>query len=46
MLMREVANAIERKVPASQNNEKMANHFMYGSNERIPEHSKNYGKHA
>ena len=46
MLMREVANAIGRKVPASKFNEKMSNHFMYGSNERIPKHSKNYGPHA
>ena len=46
MLMREVANAIGRKVPASKYNEKISNHFMYGSNERIPKHSKDYGPHA
>ncbi len=46
MLMREVANAIGRKVPASKYNEKMSNHFMYGSNERIPKHSKDYGPNA
>ena len=46
MLIREVANAIGRKVPASKFNEKMSNHFMYGSNERIPKHSKDYGPHA
>ena len=46
MLIREVANAIGRKVPASKFNEKMSNHFMYGSNERIPGHSKDYGSNA
>ena len=46
MLIREVANAIGRKVPASKFNEKMSNHFMYGSNERIPGHSKDYGPSA
>jgi len=46
MLIREVANAIGRKVPASKFNEKMSNHFMYGSNERIPSHSKDYGSNA
>jgi len=46
MLIREVANAIGRKVPSSKYNEKMANHFMYGTNERIPKHSKDYGSYA
>ena len=46
MLIREVANAIGRKVPASKFNEKMSNHFMYGSNKRIPGHSKDYGPQA
>ena len=46
MLMREVANAIEREVPASRFNENMSNHFMYGTNKRIPSHSKKYGPYA
>ena len=46
MLIREVANAINRKVPASRFNENMKNHFMYGTNERIPNHSKKYGSYA
>tara|TARA_Y100000590_G_scaffold466322_1_gene641291 strand:+ start:1212 stop:2270 length:1059 start_codon:yes stop_codon:yes gene_type:complete len=46
MLIREIANAIKREVPASKYNEKMTNHFMYGSNERIPVHSKEYGDKA
>ena len=46
MFIREVANAIGRKVPATRFNEKMTNHFMYGDNERIPSHSKEYGPYA
>ena len=46
MLIREVANAIGREVPASKYNENMINHFMYGDNDRIPEHSKKYGSKA
>ena len=46
MLIREVANAIGRIVPASKYNEKMSNHFMYGSNKRIPKHSKEYAEKA
>ena len=46
MLIREVANAIGKKVPSSKFNEKMSNHFMYGSNKRIPKHSKDYGSTA
>jgi len=44
--IREVAEAIGRKVPASRYREKMQNHFMYGTNERIPKHIKNYGDKA
>ena len=44
--IREVAEAIGRKVPASRYREKMANHFMYGTNERIPDHIKGYGDKA
>jgi len=46
MHIREVAEAVGRKVPASRYSEKMSNHFMYGNNERIPEHIKNYGNKA
>ena len=38
--------AVGRKVPASRYREKMSNHFMYGTNERIPEHIKDYGNKA
>jgi len=46
MHIREVAEAVGRVVPASRYNEKMANHFMYGSNERIPKHISGYGDKA
>tara|TARA_B100000900_G_scaffold403679_1_gene411070 strand:+ start:574 stop:1632 length:1059 start_codon:yes stop_codon:yes gene_type:complete len=46
MHQREVAEAVGRKVPASKYSEKMENHFMYGSNERIPEHMRDYGDKA
>ena len=42
MLIREVAEAVGLTVPASKYKENMANHFMYGSNKRIPQHSKDY----
>ena len=42
MLIREVAEAAGLTVPASKYKENMANHFMYGSNKRIPQHSKDY----
>ena len=46
MHIREVADAIGKEVPASRYREKMANHFMYGTNERIPDHIKDYGDKA
>ena len=46
MHIREVAEAIGRKVPASRYREKMSNHFMYGTNERIPQHIRGYGDKA
>ncbi len=46
MHQREVAEAVGRTVPASKYREKMANHFMYGTNERIPDHIKEYGDKA
>ena len=42
MLIREVAEAVGLTVHASKYKENMANHFMYGSNKRIPQHSKDY----
>lgn len=46
MHIREVAEAVGRSVPASRYREKMSNHFMYGDNERIPEHISGYGDKA
>jgi betaine-homocysteine S-methyltransferase len=46
MHIREVAEAVGRDVPASRYREKMSNHFMYGTNERIPEHISGYGDKA
>ncbi len=46
MHIREVAEAMGRKPPASRFSEKMEHHFMYGDNERIPEHIKRYGDRA
>ena len=44
MLIREVAEAVGLKVPASQYRENMENHFMYGQD--IPKHMKDYGDKA
>ena len=46
MHIREVAEAIGRVVPASRYREKMSNHFIYGTNKRIPKHISDYGKKA
>jgi betaine-homocysteine S-methyltransferase len=46
MHIREVAEAVGREVPASRYREKMSNHFMYGTNKRIPEHISGYGDKA
>ena len=46
MLQREMAEAIGRVTEASRYSENMANHFMYGENERIPDHIKKYGDKA
>ena len=46
MHIREVAEAVGRKVPASRYREKMENHFIYGSNKRIPKHISSYGDKA
>jgi len=42
MLIREVAEAVGLKVPASKYRENMANHYMFGTNKRIPKHLKDY----
>ena len=46
MHQREVAEAVGLIVPASKYREKMANHFMYGTNERIAKHMQDYGDDA
>jgi len=46
MLIREVAEAVGLKVPASKYREKMENHYMFGKNKRIPKHIKDYRKKA
>ena len=46
MLIREVAEAVGLKVPASKYRENLSNHFMYGSNKRIPKHMIDYGDKA
>ena len=46
MLIREVAESVGLKVPASKYREKMENHFMYGKNKRIPKHMTEYGDKA
>ena len=46
MHQREVAEAVGRTVPASKYREKMANHFMYGTNERTAKHMQEYGDKA
>ena len=38
MLVREVAEAVGKSTEASRFSENMRNHFMYGDNERLPEH--------
>ena len=44
MLIREVAESVGLKVPASKYRENMENHFMYGQD--IPKHMKDYGDKA
>lgn len=46
MLVREVAEAVGLTTEASRFSENMANHFMYGSNERLPEHIVALGERA
>ena len=42
MLIRETAEAVGLKVPASKYRENMENHYMFGKNKRIPKHIKDY----
>ena len=46
MHIREVAVAVGREPRAARFAERMENHFMYGSNERLPAHIKSLGEHA
>lgn len=46
MHIREVAMAVGRTPPAARYAERMENHFMYGSNERLPEHIRALGDDA
>ncbi len=46
MHIREVAEAMGRKPPASKYSENMRKHFMYGDDESLPEHITDYGKKA
>ena len=45
-IIREVAEAVGLNVPASKYRENISNHFMYGSNKRIPKHMTDYGDKA
>ena len=46
MLIRETAEAVGLKVPASKYRENMENHYMFGKNKRIPKHIKDYRNKA
>lgn len=46
MHIREVAEAVGLTTEASRYSERMENHFMYGKNERLPEHIRALGKTA
>ena len=46
MHIRQVAEAVGLETEASRFSEKMENHFMYGSNERLPEHIVGLGSRA
>jgi len=46
IMIREVAMAAGKEPEAARFAERMQNHFMYGSNERIPEHIRSYGEKA
>ena len=42
MLIREVAESVGLKVPASKYSEDMSTHMLFGTHERIPQHQKDY----
>ena len=42
MLIREVAESVGLKVPASKYREDMSTHMLFGTHERIPQHQKDY----
>ncbi len=44
--IREVAEAMGRRPPASRYAEDMSKHFMYGSDDRLPKHMTAYGSQA
>ncbi len=46
MLIREVAEAVGLTTEASRFSERMQNHFMYGDNERLPDHIVSLGDQA
>ena len=46
MLIREVAEAVGLKVPASKYREDMSSHFLFGTHKRIPKHQKDYRNKA
>jgi len=46
MLIREVAESVGLRVPASKYREDMSTHFIYGTNKRIAKHMKDYGDKA
>ncbi len=46
MLIREVAESVGLKVPASKYKENMSRHFIYGTHKRIAKHMRDYGDKA
>ena len=42
LLIREVAESVGLKVPASKYREDMSTHMLFGTHERIPQHQKDY----
>ena len=46
MLIREVAESVGLKVPASKYREDMSTHMLFGTHKRIPKHQRDYGDKA
>jgi betaine-homocysteine S-methyltransferase len=46
MLIRQVAEAVGLTTEASRFSERMEHHFMYGDNERLPDHIVSLGDRA